>query len=452
MRSLTARLTVSLLLALALLSAGWLAAIQFSLRQLTETFVATRLDHDADNLLTALEVGPDRRILINEARLDRLFLQPYSGHYFLIINPGAGEDSQALRSRSLWDSTLDVPPMGDWPADGRLYLTGPVDQRLLAHRRQAIVGGVPLEVIVAEEITSLEAGLRRLLLGFAITVALMLVLLGAVQSFIVRLGLRPLRRAQTDIQRLDRGEIRQLDVHVPVEIRPLVTGINHLLRTLEQRMQRSRHALGNLAHALKTPLAVLTQLAERIPGEDGRVLREQTRGIGGLIERELKRARIAGPSVPGQRRLASADIDELLAILRRIHRGKGLTLQARLEPHQWPLPGDRDDLLELLGNLLDNACQWAGSVVRLTMSSEADGGELRIEDDGPGCSDEQLEQLTRRGVRLDEQQQGHGLGLAIVADIVGQYGGSLDFDRSPELGGLRVTVRLPRGGDSIDYF
>lgn len=445
MRSLTARLTISLLLALALLSAGWLGAIRYSLRQLTETFVATRLSHDADNLLTAVEVGPDGRVRLIEARLDRLFLQPYSGHYFAIIQRDVGDQPRVLRSRSLWDSELSVPPADGWPDEGRLYLAGPLDQWLLAQRRRATVGGRALEVIVAEDVTTLEQGLRRLLLGFAITVVLMLILLGAVQAFIVRLGLRPLRRVQADIQRLDRGEIRQLDARAPAEIRPLVSGINHLLSTLEQRLQRSRHALGNLAHALKTPLAVLTQLADRAPGEDGRILREQARTIDGLISRELKRARIAGPAVPGQRRLSGAEIEELLATLRRIYRDKGLTLQTRMAPNP-PLPGDRDDLLELLGNLLDNACQWARSVVRLTATGTTTASELTIEDDGPGCPDDQLERLTRRGVRLDEQQQGHGLGLAIVADIVEQYGGALRFDRSPELDGLRVTVHLPFAG------
>ncbi len=140
-------------------------------------------------LLTAVEIGPDGRVRLIEARLDRLFLQPYSGHYFAIVQRDVGDQPRVLRSRSLWDSELSIPPADDWPDEGRLYLAGPIDQWLLAQRRRATVGGQALEMIVAEDVGALEQGLRRLLPGFAITVVLMLVLLGAVQAFIVRLGL-----------------------------------------------------------------------------------------------------------------------------------------------------------------------------------------------------------------------------------------------------------------------
>lgn len=437
MRSLSARLSGSLIIALVVLTALVLGALHFSLQRLTETFVLARLQHDIDGVLTALYFDPDRQLHVRSERLNPFYRQPYSGHYFVIH-----ANRQTLRSRSLWDSELQLPA-GYVPAAGAVFTSGPDHQILLVAGRAVTLQNQPLQVIVAEDYTPLSRGLRRLMLELVLVALLVLAALLVAQYLIVRSGLRPLRTIGGDIQRLSRGEIRQLDAATTaLEIRPLVAEINRLLATLEQRVQRSRHALGNLAHALKTPLAVLVQLAEQTPDEYGAALRQQTRTIRTLIERELKRARIAGPASPGQRVLLSTEVADLLATLRRIYRDKPLDLQTRIARDEI-FPGDRDDLLELLGNLLDNACQWACRVVRLSATSGTGGVELVVEDDGPGCPPAQLERLTRRGVRLDEQQHGHGLGLAIVADIVEQYGGELAFDRAPALGGLRVRVHLP---------
>lgn len=431
MYSLTARLSLGLVVALILLAGVALVTVNYSLRQLTEGFVLTRLEHDIDYLLTLLRFDARRHLSLAEEQLQPVFRQPYSGHYYTVL---AGD--QVLRSRSLWDAELALPP-----PDGRrvLNLPGPAGQQLLVLERRVTRQGQPLRIAVAEDFTPLAQGVRELLLELVLLTLVVLSVLGAGQYLIVRRGLWPLRRVGEDIRRLGRGEIRQLDMRTPLEIRPLVDEINHLLATLEQRLQRSRHALGNLAHALKTPLAVLTQIADRLPGDAGGQVAGQTERIRQLVDRELKRARIAGPASPGQRVLLAAEVDDLAATLQRIYRDKPLDLQIRIDATE-VFKGDRDDLLELLGNLLDNACQWARGVVRLSI---AEGDRLVIEDDGPGCPPAELERLTRRGQRLDEQRRGHGLGLAIVADIVEQYAGALSFDRSPELGGLRVTVSLP---------
>ncbi len=193
---------------------------------------------------------------------------------------------------------------------------------------------------------------------------------------------------------------------------------------------------------MKTPLTLLNQLAddERLQAhpELHRAVRTQLDALQRITERELKRARLAGAGRSGEHVALVAELDALVDTLRRIYRDKGLEFVVQVtEGAQFP--GDREDLLELLGNLLDNACKWARHQVRVTVDS---GTELllRIEDDGPGCAPQTLEHLVQRGVRDDERTAGHGLGLSIVQEIVGQYGGRLSFGRSETLGGFSVEV------------
>lgn len=441
MRSLQTRLTAGLIVTLALMTALVLAVGNYSLRHLAEDFVATRLEHDMDALLTALSFDESDRPWLRLGRLNPVFRQPYSGHYFKLRSGGF-----ELRSRSLWDADLDMPPTIPDTVT-RYFVRGPDDQQLLVLARTFQVQGRPLELVVTEDFTPLMGGLRQLMIGFLAIALVALVLLVWVQRWIVGQGLKPLEHVRQDILRLSRGEVRQLGELVPMEVRPLVQEINRLIELVGHRLQRSRHALGNLAHALKGPLTVLTQLAERPDirqrAELTEELEQQTRQIRLLMDRELKRARIAGAAVPGQRIVLAAEIADLVATLQKIYRDKPLDIRCRI-PADTLFPGDRDDLLELLGNLLDNACKWAAGRIEV-IATETEGLlMLVVEDDGPGCPHEQLELLTRRGVRVDESRAGHGLGLAIVADILEQYEGRLRLDRSVILGGLRARVEFPR--------
>jgi signal transduction histidine kinase len=263
-----------------------------------------------------------------------------------------------------------------------------------------------------------------------------------------------LEQVRRELPRLARGEIPQLSVDAPAEVRPLVAELNRLLDLMNQRQRRARHALGNLAHALKTPLTALTQLTDQPPPAGDvrgwwQEILQQLQYIRNLTERELKRARIAGSATPGQRVLLAGEVADLVETLRRIHRDRALRFELRIPPNS-VFPGDRDDLLELLGNLLDNACQWAKLVVRLSAGTNAEGLWLRVEDDGPGCPPEQLELLRQRGTRIDESRAGHGLGLGIVGDIVAQYGGTLRLARSDTLGGFLAEVALPHPPGAAD--
>ncbi len=440
MTSLQTRLSVGLIVALALLTALAVAVGGYSLHRLAENFVATRLEHDLETLLAALEFDPAGQPRLPAERVGASFHQPYSGHYYQIETPG-GE----LCSRSLWDADLTLPPL---TADRvtRSFVIGPQNQELLLVGRAFQVRNQPIAIAVTEDFTPVRQGIQRLLLEVA---GIALLIFGALllfQRLIVRRGLAPLEQLRCELPRLAQGEIPQLPIDAPDEVRPLVTELNRLLALLDQRQRRSRRALGNLAHALKTPLTVLIQLAEQLPPphhvEWQSDLRQQLRHMRSLMERELKRARIVGGGAPGQQVLLEREIADLTDTLSRIYRDRDLLFEIQVPPG-CQFPGDRDDLLELLGNLLDNACHWAAGAVRLTVEASAGCLSLRVEDDGPGCPPEQLEWLRQRGARIDESRAGHGLGLAIAGDIVEQYEGTLTLGRSTPLGGFLAEVVLP---------
>jgi signal transduction histidine kinase len=429
-----------LVIALVVLVGALLLLGSYFLRHLAEEFVASRLANDMEVLLAALSFEESGHPTLKTGRLNPVFQQPYSGHYYKIQT-----EKFTLRSRSLWDTDLTISPVKTNAAT-RYFSAGPHNQQLLVVARAFRVRGHRVDLAVTEDFTPLAAGLRQLTLTFVLIAGLLLVVLMLMQRLIVRRALRPLEDTRRDILLLERGAIPQLRRDAPIEVQPLVEEINRLVTVVEQRQHRSRNALGNLAHALKAPLTVLTQLIEhsKVMEQDElhAELGRQTQQIRSLMERELKRARIAGTANPGQRVVLAKEVADLVDTLRKIYREKGIAIQCQIPPNSF-FSGDRDDLLELLGNLLDNACQWATSRVRLT-AVEAQGWlRFTIEDDGPGCSPEQLEVLTRRGVRIDESRAGHGLGLAIVADIVEQYGGHLRLDRSAELGGFLAEVELP---------
>ena len=440
MRSLQTRLSAGLILVLAALIALAVAIGGYSLRRLAEDFVAGRLEHDLETLLAALTIDANGRPELATDRISATFRQPYSGHYYQIESAG-GE----ICSRSLWDAELSLPPLVP-DRFTRSFVTGPQQQQLLLVGRAFRVQNQPVAVVVTEDFSPVDAGLQRLLLEFGLIALALFGILLLLQRLIVRRGLAPLEQVRRELPRLARGEIPQLPVDAPSEVQPLVVELNRLLELLNQRQQRARHALGNLAHALKTPLTALTQLAEQPPAGDGKLwwrdLRHQLQHIRALTERELKRARIAGGGAPGQRVMLEREVSDLVETLHRIHRDREVRIEVRIPPDSG-FPGDRDDLLELLGNLLDNACQWAKAQVRLTVAANVEGLWLRVEDDGPGCPLEQMEGLRQRGARIDESRAGHGLGLAIVSDIVAQYGGALRLGRSETLSGFLAEVRLP---------
>ena len=290
---------------------------------------------------------------------------------------------------------------------------------------------------------SVLRGFERL---FAVLAVAGLGLMVLIQRIIVSHAFQDLKRVYRDIDGLERGTKRNLTEQVPTEILPLVRKLNALLAVYDKRLSRSRNAAGNLAHAIKTPLNVMLQQLERRPksfDREGRqICREQVQRVRDLAERQLKRARIAGGGTAGSVFDPTTELPILRDLLMRMYPGKRLDLHCELALEH-PLAADREDMLELVGILLDNACKWASSRVHCRLEPTHDGIRLSIDDDGPGCNEDGITDIRGRGARLDERIAGHGLGLSIAAEIVELYGGQLELGRSALLGGFSANVTLP---------
>lgn len=439
MTSLRVRLGLGLVLGLVLIIGLLLTITGFSLHKLMELQLATRLAHDGESLLAALVIEPDGTASLDARRVQGIYRQPFSGHYFVI-----DVDGQVIRSRSLWDETL---PLGQFESGVKTlqHLTGPEQQPLLLWSGSFRKQGKPVRIVVAEDLYDMQAGVRDLwwhLLGWSAALVLFVLL---VQRFIIVRSLRPVADAVDDVARLEQGVISALREDVPREVRPLVQEINRLLQRQQQRLLRSRETLGNMAHAIKTPLTLLQQLtAENIQASD-QTTRRQLEGyihtINELLETSLRRARIAGDSLGSRRFSVREDLPVLVDTVARLHRERNIEFQPHLGEAE-TLPLEQQDGMELVGNLLDNACKWARTTVRLDIECGGPACVVTVEDDGPGIDDEQLDQLLQRGVRQDESTRGYGIGLSIVRSLVEALDGTIEFERSPQLGGLRVRVQF----------
>lgn len=398
----------------------------------------TDLREETEGLLLAVVRGSDG-MKLDTQRLNPRYQRAFSGHYFRIELPG-----RTWRSRSLWDASPDWP---DAPGLAPELLAGPQGQRLLAYTAHYRREGLPIVISVAQDYSPILDSFARVRLGGLGLVGVALLVFVLLQRYAVSLALRPLERARQQIAQLQQGQRQQLEGDVPLELQPLVEQINHLLQHTDETLKRSRNALGNLGHALKTPLAVLTSLLQReelaAHPELRAALAEQLGQIQQRVSRELGRARLAGEVLPGGHFDCDAELPALFDTLAAIHR-PGLDLRWQAPPG-CRLPWDREDMLELLGNLLDNACKWAAGQVRLSIARDERGYVLDVDDDGPGIPADRRERALARGGRLDENAQGHGLGLSIVGDIVAAWQGDWELAQGP-LGGLRVRVVLPPPG------
>jgi signal transduction histidine kinase len=436
MTSLRARLGLGLISSLALMIGLLWLTVGISVRLLMEEQLASRLAHDAEALLGGLSIDDAGHASLDSRRIQGIYQQPFSGHYFQI----AIED-EVVRSRSLWDEVLPIPRVARGETRMDFITTGPQQRPLLLWTRGFRKHNRLVQIAVAEELEAMRAGMRDFHLRLAAWSLALLFMLLLIQRYIVVRSLRSVSAAADDVVRLERGEISALDERVPDEVRPLVAAINKLLQRQRQRLLRSREALGNLAHGIKTPLTVLQQLvSEKIPVDDvdthaqlqryGRQIKEQ-------VDKSLRRARLAGDSLGTNHFDLRKDLPLLVDTLNRLHRDKSIVFQHTGEAAT--LPMEQQDGMELLGNLLDNAWKWARSSVRLTVE-QGEEWQLLVEDDGPGIDAAGLQLLVQRGMRQDENIPGHGIGLSIVKSMVEELGGALQFQASQSLGGLQVCI------------
>ena len=430
MMSLSRYLTISLAISLVLFFFLQAGIVGIEMRKLAEDGVISRLEDDVEGILAALSKQEEQTTEISWEHVPDIFMRPFSGHYFQ-VHLANGD----IRSRSLWDSELPKLEAGI-----TRDVSGPEKQNLLVLTKAYVVHGRNLVISVAEDTSELEATARHIqqrLLYFSLG-ALMLLLV--IQIWVIRHSLKSLSGVRKELQLLEQGKTDKLSLSVPAEIAPLVEEVNHLLLVLQQRLQRSRNAMGNLSHALKTPLTLIFQILERrLDDKDSNQLLAQAHQIESHINRELARARTAGVTPGGKWPNPAQDIRDLASTMVLVHQERVKIEVKALEFGNFT--ADREDMLELIGNLVDNACKWAKG--RVVLHIRQQGGLLiEVEDDGPGMTEEERDLALGRGIRMDEAKPGHGLGLAIVREIVDVYDGSFELGQSQLLSGLKVSVHF----------
>jgi signal transduction histidine kinase len=436
-------LTAGLWMAVALGVGGYL--LSGAIRDYAEGNLDQRLVATLDSLVGASTMAPDGGVMLSRKPADQRYLEPYSGWYWQISSP----DRVFVRSRSLWDQQLDVDFNHSDPITDSFETFGPDNQLLRVVERDIYLpdSDQAFRYLVAgdtSEITAQMNDFNRLLVGSLGGLGLGLL---AAMMLQVTFGLHPLSKIRTVLSDIRSGRARRLERDFPPEILPLVDEVNAVLDHNDTLVARARTHVGNLAHALKTPLSVMSVDNEKQElGEYSRRVSNQLGFMRQHVEHYLARARAMGRvRVPGARAEIKVMVSRLVRALTRLYEERGVTFDQQVPPLLafW---GDEEDLAEILGNILDNAAKWAKSIIRIGAGLiEENGAEyviITIDDDGPGVSREKRAALFERGAKLDRTKPGSGLGLAIVGDIAEICGGSVDLTRS-ELGGLSVRVKLP---------
>ena len=436
MQSLQSKLSTGLLFSLFFAFLLLWLLVNINVQFLAEEYIASRLQHDAETLLSAINFDHDGQLILDPSRIDLVYYQPFSGHYYVIDT-----EQQSHSSRSLWDQTLEQQTVNSGE-QLRTIQSGPEQQSLLVLSNGYTKQKHQLTIIIAEDLNPIKANIEQFRYWFSALAFSMLLLLVMLQVFILRSALKPITKIRNEIQSLELGQLDKLSTDVPSELQPLINEVNHLLTLMEQRLHRSRDASSDLAHAIKKPLTVIQHITDKsnIPVSTRKELKKQTDTIYQLTDRILKRARLAGH--PGSKVFSfQDDLYALFKTLDMMYYNKTLQLTSHIADNVI-CPVEREDMLELLGNVLDNAYKWATQkiVVSVTMNTDL---HLCIEDDGPGADMDKVNELSKRGVRLDETIEGHGFGLAITAAIIADYQGSISFTRSTKMGGFRTDIRIP---------
>ena len=432
---------VAILVALTIAGAGLILLFE---RHLTRT-MADDLDVQLKQLIAGIGVDQAGNLVVTRAPTDPRFTDPLSGLYWQV----ADDRDEVLRSRSLWDTILQLP--ADELSPGEVHhheAAGPANALvLIAERRVQLTIGdrhVPVRVAIATDLARVATAASAFARDLAIALGLLGLALALATSVQVNLGLRPLDALRRGVADIRSGLRHHLPAEVPAEVGPLVEEVNALLDAQEREIERSRSRASDLAHGLKTPLAALAADAARLRERGEEVIAQDIEAVGDAmsrhVDRELARARLR--SIVRHRDSHSTALaplaHSLVATLSRTPLGMRVTFESNIaDDVQVPL--DRTDLAEVLGNLLENAARHAAQRVRISVDS---GATIVIEDDGPGISPTQWPRVLERGTRLDERGEGAGLGLAIVQDVLNAYGWRLDLGGS-ELGGLKVTIASP---------
>ena len=426
-----------------LLLAGGVALDRTFNGLVTRNFDA-QLSYLLDGMIASAEIGPDGEVFLNRPLGDQRLLEPNSGLYWQIRGPG----HEDFPSRSLWDRSLEVHT-DHFDTEPHTYdsVQFAAEPLRVMERSFTLPGSDTVwRFSVAERRSNLDGQIsqvRRTLLRSLAVLGLGLLIMAALQTWY---GLGPLRGVRRAIQRMRNAGANRVTEPLPLEVQPLVQELNSLLAHSQRQAEEARTHAGNLAHALKTPLTVVMNAATaHAPDLPETIIREAA-VMRRQVDHHLARARAVGRRAGGQARANVAESVE--AVLRAVTR---LYADARFD-----LDGKRDavvgierqDLDEILGNLIENAAKYGGGSVFVTIDAVPDPKwcEVWVEDDGLGIPAEAHAKIFDRGARLDTGKPGTGLGLAIVRDVAEIYGGSVELDESEDLGGLLVKLRLPRVG------
>jgi signal transduction histidine kinase len=415
-----------------------------------ESSFDARLKFDLDGMIASAEPDPLGGVSLQGRFTDPRFERIYSGWYWQITP--IHHSGRMQISRSLWDKTIRLTDAGR--ASGGLswgHGEGPDGQHVRIVERQIEFPirstRDPSDVrtytfLVAGNLAQLETEIARFDAMLFWSFALLGLGLIAAIFVQVRVGLTPLRRLSRALTRIRDGSERKLVGHYPAEIAPLAAELNSLIAHSAEVVGRARGHVSNLAHFLKTPLTVLSSEAEAQGGPLGDSVKRQVATMRRQVDHYLARARAAGAlDVLGNRTPVKPVLDDLSRVLMRIHASRAIVIDVECPP-ALAFRGERQDLEEMAGNLIDNACKWAHSRVRVQAARKGAMLHLVIGDDGAGLDAEERAQVGERGERLDESVPGFGLGLAIVRDIAKLYGGSFELGES-ELGGLEARLALP---------
>ena len=439
------------------ISAIWIVLLLglggFTLDRVLTSAITRNFDAQLEYVLTAMissaEIGPEGEVLLTRPPADQRFLEPYSGLYYQVTAEGA-DPSQApselaFPSRSLWDRRLQVLPHRDTEVHWRDSDEFPMERLRVIERDVRLPGSTVrwrFQVAQSRDVIDDQIGvLRRTLVRSFGILGLGLIVLATLQAIY---GLWPLRRVRRAIAAIRSGQKARIEERLPTEIAPLVEELNALIAHNETQAEEARRHAGNLAHALKTPLTVITNAATaHSPDLVQTVCREATT-MRRQVDHHLTRARAIGRrSTAHARAPVWTSLEAVERAVSRLHENVTIDLAG---DRKAVVRVERQDLDEMLGNLIENAAKYGGGRVFVTARASPKWVEIEVEDDGPGIPEAERQSIFDRGARLDTGKPGTGLGLAIVRDVAEIYGGSISLEESEDLGGLLARLRLPLVG------
>lgn len=435
---------------MALIAAGWIVVLLLlggvALDRTLNNLVTRNFDEQLEYMLTAMiasaEIGPDGEVFFYRTLGDQRFLEPNSGLYWQIT----GEGFEPWASRSLWDRTLTLRAE-HFDNEAHFYESDQfAGEPLRLVERTVILPGseTPWTFAVASARQDLDGQVTEIRAILIWSFAILGLGLFGMALFQIRYGLSPLRRVRAAIQKLRSTGANRIEEPLPTEVQPLVQELNDLLEHSERQAEEARTHAGNLAHALKTPLTVVNNAATAHAPDLAETVIREARTMRRHVDHHLARARAVGRRAVGRAR--TPVIESAQAVQRAIER---LYPNVRFDiagSRQANVAIERQDLDEILGNLIENAAKYGGGSVFVTVDTapEDDNCTIWVEDDGAGIPLEKRSEIFKRGARLDTDKPGTGLGLAIVRDVAEIYGGSVELAESEDLGGLLVRLILPR--------